>query len=400
VLRDGGAWAVGMLPERVALARDLCASWVKDGHTHALAVCVARRGVVVLDEAFGQLRPEEGSPPLARDSLFPLSSGTKPFTATLAMQLVEDGLLGLNRPVRDYLPEIDTEGGDEILVHHLLTHTSGYAFHSEPPMAEHVARKLAAGFETPPCPGTLHPILNVVLTLFWDTPLECRPGEKMIYSNHNYELLGEIVRRLSGHAIQDVARERLFAPLGMDDSYYVVPESEVHRVVQRPPEAPLGGEESPVMQGLGSRQMQETPYAGAGAFSTPRDVARFGQAFLEGGRCGDARILSPASVAAMTRDQIPGIAARFGPREIAIASWGYGWTIESPAKWKLYHGSLIPLGTCSHGGAGGFKLWVDPQNELVGVYIEACLRGDLATAEQFWNADLFENAIHAAIDDA
>lgn len=388
-----------MLPERLELARDLCASWVKSGHTHALAACVARRGVVVLDEAFGHLTHEPGSPPLARGSLFPLSSGTKPITATLVMQLVEEGLLGVNRPVRDYLPEISGEHTNEILIHHLLTHTSGYTFHSDPPMAEHVASKLAAGFEPPPCPETQHPIVNAVLALFWDAPLELRPGEKMIYSNHNYELLGEIVRRLSGPSLQDLANERIFTPLGMSDSYYVVPEGEAERVVQRPADAPAAAAASPFMQGIGSRQMQETPYAGAGAFSTARDMAVFAQAFLDGGRCSDARILSPASVAALTHDQIPGVAARFASREIPIASWGYGWTVESSAKWKLYHGSLMSLGSYSHGGGGGFKLWVDPERELVGVYIEACLRGNIETGEQFWNADLFENAILAAIDE-
>jgi CubicO group peptidase (beta-lactamase class C family) len=153
------------------------------------------------------------------------------------------------------------------------------------------------------------------------------------------------------------------------------------------------------MQGIGSRQMQDTPFGGAGVFSTARDLAIFCQAFLDSGRYGDARILSPASVAAMTRDQIPGVAARFVTREIPIASWGYGWTVESTEKWKWYHGSLMPLGTFSHGGGGGIKLWADPKNQLVGVYMEACLRGDIETGEQFWNADLFENAVHAAIDD-
>jgi CubicO group peptidase (beta-lactamase class C family) len=269
-LRHGSPKEAGMLPERVDRLRDLCARWVKEGHTPALSVCVARRGVIVLHEAFGGLRPGDSAPPLERRSLFPIASVTKPITATLVMQLVEDGLLGLNRPVLDYIPEVGSDGAEEMLVHHLLTHTAGYVGYDEEPMRSHMARRVQEGFEIPPCERTQHPLANGLLQLCLDAPLIRRPGELMTYSNHGYELLAEIVRRLSGRPIWELARERIFGPLGMDDSYYVVPESEAERVVQRPPDAPLGSPEGPFMQGLGSRQMQETPYGGAGVFSTPQ----------------------------------------------------------------------------------------------------------------------------------
>ena len=395
-LRRGSPAEAGMLPERIDRARDLCAGWVKNGHTPSLSVCVARRGVIVLHEAFGQLRPEDDAPPLERDSIFPLSSATKPITATLVMQLVEDGLLGLNRPVRDYLPEITAEGAEEMLVHHLLTHTAGYLFHTEEPIVRHVLEKMQAGVEFPPCPETQHPLLNEVHTLFQDAPLASPPGEEMIYSNINYEFLGEIVRRVSGRALEDLARERIFDPLGMHDTWYVVPESEDRRVVKRPPEAPLAAPESPYFQGLNSRQMQETPFAGAGGFSTPLDMAIFDQVFLNGGSYGEARILSPASVAAMTRNQIPGVPARLLNKHMPEASWGYGWTIESYCKWKYYHGSLWPLGTFNHAGMGGIVHWVDPEHEIVGAYCEVTLRINEKMA-LLWNADLFQNAITSAV---
>ncbi len=84
-------------------------------------------------------------------------------------------------------------------------------------------------------PTDQHPLMHQWLSLFWDAPRVARAGEVMIYSNHNYELLGEIVRRLSGRGLEQLARERVFDPLGMTDSYYVVPASESHRVVQRAP---------------------------------------------------------------------------------------------------------------------------------------------------------------------
>jgi CubicO group peptidase (beta-lactamase class C family) len=397
-LRPGSPDRVGMLPERVAHARNLCARWVADGHTPTLAVCVARRGVIVLHEAFGVLGPGPDSPRLTSDALFPALSVSKAVTATLVMQLVEDGLLGLNRPAKDYLPELSGEGTDDILVHHLLTHTSGYPFHTDPPFVEHLVRKLRDGFEAPPRPAEQHPVGHRYLSLCWDLPRVTGVGEIMVYANHNYELLGEIVRRLSGRGLEELARMRIFDPLGMDDTYFVVPRSECHRVVQRAPGLPLADPESDFMPGIGSRQWQETPFAGAGLFSTAFDMAVFGQTFLNGGRYGDVRVLSHAAVAAMTRDQIPGLRARIVGKEEARASWGYGWAVSSPSKWKYFDGSLQPLGTFCHPGAAGQNFWIDPEHELVGAYFE------VATAvtenwEFLWNFDLFQNAVTAAVDD-
>ena len=121
------------------------------------------------------------------------------------------------------------------------------------------------------------------------------------------------------------------------------------------------------------------------------------QQYFLSGRYGDARILSPATVAAMTRDQIPGLTAHLANIRTAHASWGYGWAIESPSKWPYFHGSLAPLGTIRHPGAGGTMLWIDPAHELVGAYFEVTTRLT-ERLEQPWNFDLFENAITAAVE--
>ena len=220
----------------------------------------------------------------------------------------------------------------------------------------------------------------------------------MVYSSHNYELLGEIVRRLSGRGIEELARERIFDPLGMKDSYYVVPESASHRVVQRAPGIPFGPPGSPPLTDIGSREWQQTPYAMGGVFSTPRDMAVFGQMFLNRGRYGDARILSPATVTTMTRDQIPGIGAHFVLQVAGCASWGYGWQVTSPTKWKYFDGSLQPLGTFGHPGAGGVNYWIDRDHEVVGAYFEVTTRLS-PDYNLLWNFDLFQNAITSAVDD-
>jgi CubicO group peptidase (beta-lactamase class C family) len=396
-LRPGGADEVGIDPQRLTRARDLCAQWVAEGHTPTLSVCVARRGVIVLHEAFGVLGPDSDSPCLTRDALFPVASITKPVTATLVMQLVEDGVLGLNRPAVDYIPELTGEGVEDILVHHLLTHTSGYALISDPSMVEHAARRVEGGLQLPPCPQNQHPDIHRRLCLFWDAPRLTPAGQVMNYSDLNFHLLGEIVRRLSGCCLEDLARKRIFAPLGMNSSFLEVPAAESHRVVQRAMGLPLTNAQDPRLH-LGSRVSQEIPSAAGGLYTTPRDLAAFGQAFLENGGQGDARILSRAAVEAMACDQIPGLRARFFGKQGERASCGYGWLVSSPVKWKYYEGSLRTLGTISHPGAGGSCVWIDRQRELVGVYCEVTTR----VTEDFshrWNFDLFQNVITAAVDD-
>lgn len=397
MLRPGSAEEAGMIPERVAYARDLCAGWVRQGHTPTLSVCVARRGVIVLNEAFGVLGPGPDSPPLTRDALFPVTSITKSVTATLVMQLVEDGVLGLVRPVVDYLPELTGVGVEDMLVHHLLTHTSGLPDNTDALVLEHTTRKRQGGFVPAPCPPNQHPEIQDWLSLLWDMPRATVAGEVMIYSNFNYVLLGEIVRRISGRSLEEQARRRLFAPLGMNASYYEVPQSQSHRVVQRAPGLPHADPLDPRLN-IGSRLRQEVPSAAGGLFSTPLDLAIFGQTLLDRGRYGTARILSPAAVAAMSCNQVPGLKARFLGKAFDIASCGYGLLVASTRKWKYWDSSLRPIGTFGHSGAGGSCFWVDREHELVGVYFEVATRMT-KDFEIMWNLDLFQNVITAAMAD-
>ena len=100
----------------------------------------------------------------------------------------------------------------------------------------------------------------------------------------------------------------------------------------------------------------------------------------------------------MTRNQTPGVTARTGGSTLKEASYGYGWFVSSNEKWKYWEGSLQSLGGLHHQGAGGTFLWVDPANEIVGVYFSI----DLAITPDFeplWNADLFQNVVTSAVAD-
>ena len=386
----------GMLPDRIEKVKQLAEGWVTSGQTPSLVILAARKGIIFLQEAYGQLRPEENSPPLRLDSIFPISSITKPVTATAVMILVEDGLLGLNRPVVDYIPEICGEGGtEEILVHHLLTHTSGY---NEEALLKFIMENIGKWSELPPCPENQHHLIHEVLHMQYPAPLWKAAGVEMSYCGYNYQLLGEIVRRVSHSSLADFASERIFQPLGMKDTYYIVPESLDPRIVKRPADAPGAQPMSRYNQGQNSRQIQETPYGFTGVFSTAMDMAVFGQMFLNGGQYGDRRVLSRPTVSEMTRIQIPGIGVDWFGTYIPEASWGYGWAVAGDRKWKYNRGSLHSRKSFGHTGAGGTRLLVDPVHEIVFVYFSVVLEAT-PRLEQKTNSDLCENAIYASINE-
>jgi CubicO group peptidase (beta-lactamase class C family) len=383
-LHPGRPEDAGMCPVRIRRIARAAEQWVADGLTPALVVLVARRGSVVLHEAYGRLTPDDDSPPLPRDAIFPLASLSKPITATAAMLLVEDGLLGLNRPVREYLPEFVGEGKDTVMVHHLLTHTSGLR-------DEDLDAHASATMDNPPGGEQSFQRQAEYVGARYDAPLWKPPGTEMSYCNFNYELLGEIVTRIGGQPLQDFVRARICEPLGMIDTHFVVPEALRGQVVRRPPDAYAA-------EFLDSRLLQDESFACGGAFGTALDLATLGQMFLNRGRYGDVPVLSPATVAAMTRNHIPGISSLFSGQVFPEASWGLGWDVLGEKKAER-DGSLGSPQSFQHGGLGGVYLWVDPIYEIVGAYFSVVLRVLPPFDNHDTNIDLFMNMATAAVVD-
>jgi CubicO group peptidase (beta-lactamase class C family) len=227
----------------------------------------------------------------------------------------------------------------------------------------------------------------------------------MIYSNFGYVLLGDIVRRVSGLPFWQFVRSRLFEPLGMHDSYFVLPPEFRERRVYRGPGMPAT-EPTPIHRGIDSPEFHELGFASGGAASTARDLAAFFQMLLNRGSYGGWQILSRASVAAMTRpqvdDSIPAIMPLFrdGQRleiDFRRGGYGYGLAIFGPGDSFIANGSLNSLTAFGHAGYGGAYLWADLEQELVGIYLSVSprLNRDIGVM----NSDLFQNAVHAAIID-
>jgi CubicO group peptidase (beta-lactamase class C family) len=391
-LRQGTSQEAGVSRSGVKKILERAAGWVDDGIHPSLVILAARRGVIFLHEALGSLGTEDPSSLVKLNTIFPLASISKPITATAAMILVEDGLLGINRRVQEYIPEWEGEAKDQVIVQHLLTHTSGIDDESTWEVRE---KKVSVNADTPPCEETQHPIIHRWFNYGLDVPLANKPGIEMSYSNYGYQILGEIIRRVCGQPLQDFAAARIFEPLGMKDTWYSVPSSESHRVVKQSSEGPFANEDMD--------ELQEAPSPSGGVFSTAFDIARFCQMFINQGNYGNERILSPVTVKSMTRNQIPGIPARYQDETFPEGAWGLGWSINAPYKGEIFGEPLLSRASYSHTGATGALIWVDPSLEVVGVYLSVLLeRWDAVShstgVRKHWFADRFMNMTSAACE--
>ena len=126
------------------------------------------------------------------------------------------------------------------------------------------------------------------------------------------------------------------------------------------------------------------------------DLAIFCQTFLNGGTYGDTRLLSFPTVSEMTQNQIPGVGTYYNGWHNE-ASWGLGWMIQSHERWPYSEGALQPWGTYYHQGSGGCGLWVDPVNEIVGVFCSVCETDEVG--QNRWQFDLFQNLVTCAVAD-
>ncbi len=388
-MREGTPEEAGFDAERIELIRQRGAQWAEQSNTQGLVLLVARNGVICLEEAWGDLTGEPDSPPMNTDSIFMLASLAKPVTAAAAMILVEDGLLGLTRPLNYYIPELRGEGSEEVLVQHLLTHTAGYG--DERAIA-HATDYIMSGQELPPCPEQLALPIHQQLEAYYTMPVEPGPGTLMVYGIAHYVLLGEVIRRISGMKFEDFVRTRLFEPLGMRDSAFGYDDSMQPRFAEMDLTNLVDDVE------LAKQYTFFAPNAGGGLFGTVGDYARFAQMLANGGTLDGQRILGRAAVGQMMRNQIPGIPVDFAGREYR-GNWGYGLMLFDEQGWPWFHGGLLAAGCVSHSGVGGPSFWVDREQGVVGVYFVTCLDLDANTGDLRWDFDLFQNLVTAAVID-
>lgn len=381
---------VGMSSERIGWARDLVANHVSTGRSPSAVAVVLRHGEVVLAEAFGVRGPH--GEPLDVDDVWPIASAGKPITAAVAMTLVEQGRIGINQPVVDFISELDRPEDADVLVHHLLTHSAGWESAQNSHRLETYVR---SGQLTEPPPGRDF-ITHLFLSMAFD-PIRVAPtGVEMRYDNNPYELLAEIIRRETGDTLDAAMRSRIFEPLGMTRSAAIVGDDLRPHLVTRAEGLPFGPDAIVPFEG----ELWEASDSGAAAVHTSApDLARFGQMILDGGVLGDTRVLAPATVASMVTNQIPGVPAEFGDQRIPEASWGYGFTVVQERRFAYFAGGLVPMGSVLHPGAGGINYWIDFQNDIVGVFFEVITKIDEFLSPVSGLGHRFADVITAAVSE-
>ena len=300
-------------------------------------VLVGRGDRVVYEKAIGHRAVEPAVEAMTTDTIFDLASLTKVVaTTTSVMKLVEDGRIRLVDRVSDYIPGFERYNKANITIRHLMTHTSGLRPDldmGDPWVGYDRAIELAIE-EIPTAP----------------------PGERFVYSDINYFLLGDIVKRVSGLPLDQFAKKNVFEPLGMKDTGFLPAESFLSRIAPTEKCTPYGYPcEGPDLQML--RGVVHDPTARrmggvaghAGLFSTAADLSIFCRMLLNGGSYNGRRVLSPLTVAKMTSP-----ASAPGDPNVR----GLGWDIDS--SFSSNRGELLPVGSFGHTGFTGTSIWIDP----------------------------------------
>jgi serine-type D-Ala-D-Ala carboxypeptidase len=381
---------LGMSASRLADAGALMNRQFDRGSTPMAVALVARHAKVVWAHAVGDASP--GGPPVTIDSVFPLASQTKPMTAAVIMALAERGMIGLTESASATLPELADDHRD-VMVFHLLTHTSGWNDD------DHVAAreaKLAEAVAT--IPDGADALTHITLWPGWGVPRRLPAGERMQYCNFNYSLLGEIVRRVTGDTLDAAMRRFLFEPIGMTSSAVIVDDGLRSKLIERPPGIPLGPGHAETPLSTNHPLWEASDDGAGGAFASVVDLARFWQMFLDGGMVGATRVLSRDAVRVMTTNQIPGIEVDLGGVTRAEASWGFGFGVAGHEAWPRFGGGTSSPRSFRHGGAGGIDGWIDPDSGIVAVYIEIVTEDDDGLPVS-WAAHRFQDVVNSAVLD-
>lgn len=381
----------GFSKERLARMRGLMAGYVERGDVPGLVMLVSRKGETHV-EAMGrktakELDPDSASPdagPVRRDTIFRISSMTKPVTAAAAMILVEECRLRLDDPVDAFLPELaarrvlkslsspvdDTVPANRpITLRDLLTFRMGSGMIMAMPSTYPIQDAIAAlNMEPgPPNPASGLPPDEWIRRL-GTLPLIHQPGEQWLY-NTGSDVLGVLIARASGQPLETFLRERLFEPLGMKDTGFSVPAGKIDRLATAYWTNFQTGATELYDTATGGQWSRPPafPSGGGGLVSTADDYLAFAQMMLNGGQLGGVRILSRSSVALMTADHLTPeqkAVSGFGPGFFDDLGWGFGVSVITR------RGDVAgSVGTYGWDGGMGTVWRTDPREEMTTILL-------------------------------
>jgi CubicO group peptidase (beta-lactamase class C family) len=347
---------------------------------------VYRRGKIVHStvQGFADL---ERKVPVKDDTIFRIYSMTKPITSVAFMMLVEEGRIAIDEPVHKYIPEWKDLGvfqagttpafltkppSRPMLIVDLLRHTSGltYGFQQRSNV-DAAYRELKIG-EVEKA-GTLQSMIDGLAKI----PLEFSPGEAWNYSVAT-DVLGYLIGKISGVPFEQFLKERIFNPLGMNDTDFFVPADKAHRFAA-----------CYSADGKGGMTLQDDPATssflsppslisgGGGLCSTASDYLTFCRALLNGGELGGVRLLGPKTLKLMTSNHLPGgvdlpamSRSLFSEASYNGIGFGLGFSVTMNPAQTLIAGSG---GEYAWGGAATTSFFIDPAEELITIFMTQVL---------------------------
>ncbi|MBA3313753.1 MAG: beta-lactamase family protein [Planctomycetota bacterium] len=336
--------AIGSQKNETALAKipERMEQFVADGVISGAVTLVAHHGEVLQTAAVG--KADIGSDrPMRTESLFAIASMTKPVTATAMMILKDEGKLKIDDPVSKYIPEFadaTLKGGKKpsrpITLRDLMTHTAGLGGDQR-----------------------LEGSLEETTKALAKRPLDFESGAKWQYSP-GLTVCGRVVEVASGQPFEGFLAERIFEPLGMKDTTFVLTEELQPRRATLYKLSENGKELQPAEHWLNGPAEAKTrgPNPSGGLFSTASDMGRFYQMVLNGGELDGKRIVSKESVEEMTSVQTPDLTTGFTPGN----GWGLGWCVVREPQGVT---EMLSPGSFGHGGAFGTQGWIDSERKMI-----------------------------------
>ena len=393
--------ALGFSSQRLARIGPVINGEIEKGQYPGAVILVARKGKVVYFDTFGQLDPASGKP-MPKDAIFRLYSMTKPYTSVAAMMLMEEGKLRLTDPVSRYIPAfanlqvsvpatdpytgatkyVNVPADREVNIQDLLRHTSGFVYGpytSHPKVKELYAKEGVDWKDVTPA-EQIERLAKV--------PLAHQPGTTFEYSL-SVDVLGRVIEAISGMTLSQFLQERIFTPLAMTDSAFIVPPEKRDRLAQ--PFATDKATNTPINL-LDVTLPQKNDAGGAGSVGTAADYARFLQMLINGGHLDGVRLLSPTTVRYMTADHLgPDIKFSGVTTLPAGTGFGLGFAVRRETGRFEVTGNA---GEYYWAGAAGTGFYVDPTEELICVWMT---QGQPGMARRY-DRYLFKQMVYQAIN--
>jgi CubicO group peptidase (beta-lactamase class C family) len=360
--------------------------YIDAGRFPGTQLVVYRRGQIVHSAVQG-FADMERKAPVRDDTIFRIYSMTKPITSVAFMMLFEEGRVALDEPVHKYIPQWKDLGvfaggtaatfrtkppARPMLIVDLLRHTSGltYGFQERTNVDAAYRDKKIGEIEKS---GTLQSMVDDLAKI----PLEFSPGEAWNYSVST-DVVGYLIEKISGQPFEQFLKERIFSPLGMNDTDFFVPPQQAHRLAA-----------CYAADGRGGVTLYDDPAAscflsppslisgGGGLCSTAADYLSFCRALLNGGELGGVRLIGPKTLALMTTNHLPGgrdltemSKSLFSEATYAGVGFGLGFSVTMNPALTLIPGSA---GEYAWGGAATTSFWIDPAEDLIAIFMTQVL---------------------------